>query len=337
MLGQYSLLKLYFLLKGLTMLRFGLAILPLFFAVEAHALTFKSGGSVNGGEPALNSAEIEAAIAACQSASPLLTSQEPMQVMSFNIRYDNSGDGKNNWKFRAPKVASMFQIHDVALGGLQEALHHQLDWLQEALPDYEFVGVGRDDGKTEGEYAPVFFRKAEFELLNSDTIWLSKTPNKPGSKGWDAALPRITTFATLRHKASDTKILLASAHYDHRGSRARVNSGKVIHDYITETLASEDLPLVILTGDFNDRPNSATTRAIENKNCLFDARRIATDVTGPNSTWNGFRTVAAYERLDYVFLNPSVPVMKHVIDDRRIENRYPSDHLPVIVSIGTPK
>ena len=318
------------------MLRFSLAILPLVFAFEAHALTFKSGGSVNGGEAAPNSEEIAAAIATCQSESTVSSSSELMQVMSYNIRYDNPGDGKNNWKYRASKVAGMFETHDVALGGLQEVLHSQLGWLQDALPDYEFIGVGRDDGKTEGEYAPIFFRKADFELLNTDTIWLSKTPNEPGSKGWDAALPRITTFATLRHKASDTKILLGSAHYDHRGSRARVNSGAVIHDYITEVLASEDLPMVILTGDFNDTPNSATTRAIETKNCLFDARRLAADVTGPNSTWNGFRSVAAYERLDYVFLNPAVPVMKHVIDDRRIEKRYPSDHLPVIVSISTP-
>ena len=319
------------------MVRFGLALVPLLFAFEAQALTFKSGGSVTGAQPAPNSAETEAAIAACQSDNTLSSTADPMQVMSFNIRYDNPGDGKNNWKYRAPKVAAMFTTHDVALGGLQEALHHQLDWLKQALPDYEFIGVGRDDGKTEGEYAPIFFRKADFELIKTETIWLSKTPNKPGSKGWDAALPRITTFATLRHKASSIKILLGSAHYDHRGSRARVNSGKVIHDYISEQLERDNPPLIILTGDFNDRPNSATTRSIENKNCLFDARRLATDIEGPNSTWNGFRSVAAYERLDYVFLNPSVPVIKHVIDDRRIEKRYPSDHLPVIVSIGTPR
>ena len=257
--------------------------------------------------------------------------------MSFNIRYDNSGDGANAWPNRTDKVARIFEKYDVALGGLQEVLHHQMEWLQGNMTDYEFVGVGRDDGKTQGEYAPIFFRKSEFELLKTDTVWLSQTPNEVGSRGWDAALPRITTFATLRHKASNRKILLGSAHYDHRGKGARKNSGAVIHDYITAQLATDDIPMIILAGDFNDLPNSATTRAIENKNCLFDARRMAKDVAGPNSTWNGFRSVAAYERLDYIFTNPASPILSHVIDDSRIDGRFPSDHLPVIISLGAPQ
>ena len=317
-------------------MRYALLALPILCAFEASALTFKSGQSVSGGDASTKiTPEV---IEACASDYYKQgTSAEALQAMSFNIRYDNPSDGKNNWQYRVPKVTAMFDKHDVDFGGLQEVLHHQLGELEQALPAYEFVGVGRDDGKTQGEYAPIFFRKADFTLLNSDTIWLSETPDEVGSRGWDAALPRITSFATLQHKASGAKILLGSAHYDHRGKGARRNSGAVIHDYISAQLGANDIEMVVLTGDFNDIPNSPTTKAIENKNCLFDARRMAQEKSGPNSTWNGFRSVAAYERLDYIFTNPATPILSHVIDDSKIDGRFPSDHLPVIISVGAPQ
>ena len=316
------------------MLRALVIITTAMLSFDAFALTFKSGQSLSGA----NSVKItDEVISACAGDGYNSAPSDTIQAMSFNIRYDNPDDGKNNWQYRVPKVTSMFEKHDVDLGGLQEVLHHQLTKLKETLPDYEFVGVGRDDGKTKGEYAPIFFRKADFEMLSSETIWLSETPQKIGSRGWDAALPRITTFATLRHKASGKLILLGSAHYDHRGQGARRNSGAVIHDFITKARAEQDIEMIILTGDFNDIPNSSTTRAIEAKNCLFDAKRMAKTTSGPNSTWNGFRSVTAFERLDYIFTNPATQIVSHVIDDSKIDGRYPSDHLPVIASIGAPR
>ena len=313
------------------MLRSLLAITAAMVSFEASALTFKSGQSLSGDDSVKITEDV---ISACAGERYKTAPTDTIQAMSFNIRYDNPGDGKNNWQYRIPKVTGMFDKHDVDLGGLQEVLHSQFLTLQKTLPEYEFVGVGRDDGKTKGEYAPIFFRKADYELLSSETVWLSETPEKVGSKGWDAALPRITTFATLRHKASGKLILLGSAHYDHRGKGARRNSGAVIHDYITKAREKQDIEMIILTGDFNDIPNSSTTKAIENKNCLFDARRMAEEISGPNSTWNGFRSVAAYERWDYIFTNPVTQIVSHVIDDSKIDGRFPSDHLPVIASIG---
>ena len=320
------------------MFRFVLCVLPLVIGIEAQALTFKSDGSVKGQNAAVPiTADMVAACATESHTAPATDMTENMQVMSYNIRYDNGGDGKNNWTGRAPKVASLFAKHDVDLGGLQEVLHNQMEWLQRNLTAYEFVGVGRDDGKQAGEYAPIFFRKSDFELVKTDTVWLSKTPDKPGSRGWDAALPRITTFAVLRHKASGKQILLGSAHYDHRGKQAKRNSASVIHDYISKQTAEMDSPLLILTGDFNDVSQSSAIRALENQNCLFDAHRLTDERSGPNSTWNGFRRIEGNRRIDYVFMNPVTPVLSHVIDDSKIDRRFPSDHLPVIVSMGTPQ
>ena len=302
---------------------------------QASALTFKSGQSVSGGTQKATISQDE--IDACASRDLTPDAAKTLSVMSFNIRYDNAGDGANAWPNRTDKVASIFTKYDVSLGGLQEVLHHQTEWLQANMTDYEFVGVGRDDGKTKGEYAPIFYKKSEFEMLNYDTIWLSETPDVPGSKGWDAALPRIATMALLRHKSSGTSLLLGSAHYDHKGTQAKRNSGLVIHDYITKALASHDIPLILLTGDFNDTPNTSTTGAIERTNCLFDSRRLTDVREGPNSTWNGFRSVAAFERIDYIFMNPALPVVSQVIDAERIDGGFPSDHMPVITTIKAPQ
>lgn len=302
----------------------------------AMALTFKSGQTISGGDASAPPITPDL-MAACEPANLTPHPTETLQALSFNIRYDSGDTGHNGWATRAPKVASIFAKYDVDFGGLQEVLHHQLDWLEENLPAYHFVGVGRDDGVEAGEYAPIFFRKDMFELIETDTIWLSETPTEAGSKGWDAALPRIATFATLRHKPSGVVMLLGSAHYDHRGTQARQNSGKVIQDYITAQRATYDMPLRVLVGDFNDIPNSSTTNAIERQNCLFDSRRMADNNIGPNSTWNGFRSIEAYRRIDYIFTNPALPVASHIIDDKRIKGGYPSDHLPVITVMSAPQ
>ena len=312
---------------------FGIILL----SCQASALTFKSGQSLSGAEQSGPAIITKEQIASCQKENGISTSSDSWQAMSFNIRYDNSGDGGNAWPKRTHKVAQIFSDHNVDLGGLQEVLDNQFTWLQQNLTDYEFVGVGRDDGKTKGEYAPIFFRKSKFDMLSFDTVWLSETPDVPGSKGWDAALPRIVTFATLRDKASDKIVLLGSAHYDHRGTQAKLNSGKVIQEYVSKKIASLNNPIVILAGDFNDTSNTGTTRAIENENCLLDSYRVTKDKSGPNSTWNGFRSVAAFERIDYVFTNQTLPILAHVIDDRRIDGGFPSDHLPVIVKLAAPK
>lgn len=262
-----------------------------------------------------------------------LEAEQSINVMSFNIRYDNLRDGLDNWKFRAKHVAEMFKKHDVAAGGLQEVQHHQLVWLKQALPDYDFVGVGRDDGKKKGEYAPVFFRKADFELLKTQTVWLSETPQKVGSKGWDAALPRIATFAVLKHKSAGITMLLGNAHYDHVGALARKNSGAVIHEYISDIRSEMKLPLLVVTGDFNCLPQSVPFKAIESGNVLFDTHSLTENRVGPNSTWNGFRAVQPDRRIDYVFVNKGITVLQHLTDAAKVNGRYPSDHLPVIVKI----
>src|SRR5690606_23660953 len=127
---------------------------------------------------------------------------QDLKVMTYNIRYDNKGDGVNQWSNRKSKVVTLIKKYDPDIIGVQEALHHQLEDLANALKQYTYVGVGRDDGKTKGEYSALFIRKKRFRISENSTFWLSTTPSVPGSKDWDAAITRIATWARLRDKKS---------------------------------------------------------------------------------------------------------------------------------------
>lgn len=121
-------------------------------------------------------------------------------VLSFNIRYDNPGDGENQWSFRKDKVADLIQFHEATIVGMQEALKSQIDDLQDLLPGFSWIGVGRDDGKEAGEFSPVFYKKDQLTLLKKGTFWLSETCDIAGSRGWDAACNRVVTWVFLKIK-----------------------------------------------------------------------------------------------------------------------------------------
>ncbi len=254
-------------------------------------------------------------------------------VMSYNIRYDNPGDSAHAWPFRKERVANLIQYHEADLLGLQEALEHQLVYLDSAMSEYAWIGVGRDDGKSGGEFSPVFYREAMFELLDWGTFWLSETPEKP-STGWDAALPRIVTWTHLQHKPSGDTIYYFNTHFDHRGELAREESAKLIRRKINE-IAGE-IPVVV-TGDFNAAPDSAPYRAMVGDQGIQDAM----DATilpheGAMSSFSGFLVTDGLQpnrRIDYVFVSPEIEVQKHAILTDHRDGAYPSDHLPVIARV----
>ena len=144
----------------------------------------------------------------------------PATVMTFNIRYDNPADGLDNWKHRRDAVARLIEEGKADVVGLQEVLASQLDDLKERLPEYEFLGAGRDDGKRKGEFSPLLVCEGSYKIGESGTFWLSESPETPGSKGWDACgLPRVCTWARLEGVADRRSLLAACTHFDHREPR----------------------------------------------------------------------------------------------------------------------
>ena len=131
--------------------------------------------------------------------SPLCQAQT-VTWATFNIRYDNPADQSNNWQFRKDTVTRFIKTQDMDIVGMQEVLHNQLEDLLQRLPGYKSIGVGRDDGKTKGEYAPILYKEDRFEVLDSNTFWLSQYPDSIGFIGWDGACTRIATWAKMKDR-----------------------------------------------------------------------------------------------------------------------------------------
>ncbi|MDA0348768.1 MAG: endonuclease/exonuclease/phosphatase family protein [Verrucomicrobia bacterium] len=256
-----------------------------------------------------------------------------IKVMSFNIRYGTAKDGDNSWAFRQDLVVETIQTFDPDLLGLQEVQKFQVDYLKEQLPDYDFYGVGRDDGLDKGEFAPVMFKKDRFEVVQSGHFWLSETPEVVGSKSWDAALPRIATWVLLRDKeAKSLQIIFGNTHFDHKGDKARLESAKLIRSRIDKVVP--DLP-VIVTGDFNTHdelePYEALVSSIGKSGAtLIDTYRVIHPEKGDfEGTFGGFKGNQNGNRIDWVITTQDVMTLNATINHTNNDGRYPSDHYPV--------
>jgi endonuclease/exonuclease/phosphatase family metal-dependent hydrolase len=173
---------------------------------------------------------------------------QSIDIMTYNIRYDNTGDGINQWGSRKEKVYSLIRKHDPEIFGVQEALHHQLQDLKTNLNGYDYIGVGRDDGKEKGEYSAIFYKKDRFKIKDSNTFWLSETPSVPGSKNWDAAITRVATWAVFSDKENKKDFMMINTHFDHIGKEARAKSAELLVAQADKLAKSTPL---IITGDFN--------------------------------------------------------------------------------------
>lgn len=259
-----------------------------------------------------------------------MTIAQNVRVITYNIRFNNPADGVNAWPNRSEQVAALLDFHDADIFGLQEALIGQIEDLQAQLPKMKWVGVGRDDGKKAGEYSPLFYDAEKYQALKQGWFWLSQTPEKPGL-GWDAACNRVCTWILLQTVKSDKKFLVFNTHFDHLGVQARNESAKLILRKIKE-LNPEKLP-VILTGDFNLTPEQTPISLIMQE--LKDSRSISKNLPyGPSGTFNGFEfTSPLKDRIDYIFVSKQIEVKRYAVLSDSKDQRYPSDHLPVLVSL----
>lgn len=260
-----------------------------------------------------------------------------LNVMTFNIRYNNPDDGENAWPQRRDLVAKTIRFYQVDLLGVQEALHEQMQDLSESLPEFKWIGAGRDDGKEKGEYSAIFYRPDRFKLLQQQTFWLSATPERAGSVGWDAAITRVCTWGQFRDQPTGKAFFIFNTHFDHIGETARRESAKLVLENIRRQAAAAP---AILTGDFNATDTSAVYQILSEgalapaapSHLLYDTRHISLlPHYGPLWTFHGFGKVAARPGIDYVFVTSGVKVLRHgTIAEGE---RYASDHLPVLAEL----
>ena len=249
---------------------------------------------------------------------------QDLSVISYNIRYNSSNDGADLWDLRKEELVGQLKQHAPSTFGLQEAMLVQMQYLDTELESYDYVGVGREDGDTAGEFSAIFYQKDRFEVRQSGTFWLSETPEKV-STGWDAALPRICTYAKFYDRELHQSFWHFNTHFDHMGEVARDESARLILTKIEELTNPEDR--VVVTGDFNAMPEDAPI--LRMKKAMDDPLETL-KLQGPLGTFSGFKLDAPLDRrIDYIFSQNLKPSSYQHLNERRANGRFISDHMAV--------
>lgn len=271
----------------------------------------------------------------CLAVAPSSEPSGSLRVMSFNVRNSNAHDGANAWPDRKALFVQTIRETNADLVGFQEVLFQQHEDIQNAFPDYTLVGVGRNDGKTAGEYSCIMFRNSRFDSLKSGTFWLSPEPDKVASVGWDAGLTRICTWVVLRDKSTGQEFLIANTHFDDRGELARRESAKLLIHQLPQIAGN--LP-IILTGDFNtteDDPCYQTLVSPSDPISLADSFREVHPTRSANeASFHGFRGATHGSRIDWILHSPRFATISAGIDHHHSpDGSYPSDHFPVTADL----
>lgn len=294
--------------------------------------------------PNLNAASGLCLLAVCFASlviqSPVIKAAE-VRVMSFNIRYGSAQDGENHWEKRKELVVQTIDAFAPDLLGTQETLGFQKEFLEEQLPQYTSLGVGRDDGGNTGEMTAIFYRTDRFERLDEGHFWLSKSPDVVGSKSWDSSLPRICSWVKLRDRQSDDQpILFVNTHFDHRGPEARKQSARLLREKIDELGQGF---ACILTGDFNAAPNSEPHRVLfadaepgkpSSVNLTDTFAKTHPQATGREASFSGFQSnITEGTRIDWIAVSPQWQIDAATIDRTQYDGRMPSDHFPITATL----
>ena len=254
-----------------------------------------------------------------------------INIMTYNIRLDTETDSINKWDNRKEGIVSLIKEEDIHILGIQEALPNQIEYLSQQLKNYDYIGEGRDGGSN-GEYSAIYFKSDNVVLEQEETFWLSETPEIP-SIGWDAAIKRIVTLGVFKIKNLEKKLIVYNTHFDHVGKVAREKSASIILNHISKN-NYQDKPTVVM-GDFNANPDESPIKLLSEQ--LQDSFKVL-PVKDPIGTFSGFDLCSKLlNRIDYIFTKKiNIIDYKH-IDKKLPSGLWPSDHLPILISISFEK
>lgn len=266
--------------------------------------------------------------------------------MSFNIRYGTANDGEDRWEKRRGLVMDVIRVASPDVLGLQEALRFQIDEIRKEFPEYAEIGVGRDDGKTKGEYSAVLYRTPRLTVSDgSGTFWFSDTPEKAASKTWGNGITRICTWAVLLDAAGGGKrFSVYNLHLDHQSEPSRQKSAALLAERLKGRPADLHLPTIVM-GDFNCGERSVAITSLTGVEVgLVDTLRVVHPMETNVRTFHAFKGVtdttgkggpqgALTEKIDFILVDDKWTVFEAAIDRTSREGRYPSDHFPVTARV----
>lgn len=254
-----------------------------------------------------------------------------LKIMTYNIRLDVASDGENAWPKRKDYFTSQIRFYSPDIFGVQEATPNQVIDIASALPNYNKFGIGREEGGL-GEASSIYYKKDRFKVEQSNTFWLSETPNVV-SRGWDAACNRVCTYGLFKDLKTKKTFWVFNLHLDHMGEVARVKGVELVLSKIKE-INTKNYP-AFLMGDFNSEPE--TKQIVEIKKVMDDTKDVSKEKPfGPSGTFNDFKhNEPVTLLLDYIFIskNSGLNIQKHAVLSDSKDLKYPSDHLPVLIEI----
>lgn len=254
--------------------------------------------------------------------------EETIKVMTFNLRFGTAPDGPNHWNNRKDMVLEVIKNYDPDLLGTQECLDFQAKYIAEQIPTYAVIGRGREkDGSS--EQTAVFYKKDLWDVLETKFLWLSETPEEPGSKSWDTACTRIVTWLKLKHRSSGKELLYINTHLDHKSKMARQKGAELISERVKQEGEGKT---VIITGDFNAVAENSEPWKIFANNGFNDSWLKAAEKVGPPVTWCGFKDPEpdSTNRIDWILYQGPIQPLKCETVVYKKDGRYPSDHFPVV-------
>jgi endonuclease/exonuclease/phosphatase family metal-dependent hydrolase len=274
--------------------------------------------------------EAIAAVAGRIDSAAAPAARNDLRVMTFNVRVRTFIDLFDNWTSRRDLLAQTVRQSDPDILGTQECLAEQSDYLRQELADYDFVGVGRDDGDRRGEMCALFFRRDRFEKIDAGHFWLSQSPDVPGSRSWGSAYTRMATWVKLRQRGGGPTVCIVNTHFDVFSARARLESARLVRSKIQSLAAG--LPCIVM-GDFNDSPGSEAYRELLVNGigpAMADAFRASNPISSAHEgTRHDFSGRTTGPRIDWIVVSREFQSVESSIVHASRNGKYPSDHFPV--------
>lgn len=256
------------------------------------------------------------------------SSNKKLRILSFNIRYGTAKDGENSWEKRKETLFELLKQEKADIIGLQEALRFQLDEIKSVLPFYAELGVGREDGKTDGEYSAILYLKNKFDAGENGYFWFSDKPQEPGSKTWGNNVTRICTWALLTDKTSKNSLYIYNLHLDHESQNSREKSA----DQLLKHIQGKKFP-VIVSGDFNAGEDNTAIKNILSAGLVDSFRKLHPGEKDVN-TYHAFEGTVTGDKIDFIFCSKELKIYGAEILRNNKEGKYPSDHYPINAVVG---
>jgi Metal-dependent hydrolase len=256
-----------------------------------------------------------------------------LPVMTFNLRTESGTSAKHAWESRSERAAEVIRQFGPLLLGTQEGSRSMLELLKEKLKGFRYIGQGRDGG-TNGEYSAIFYDSSLLDVVEEGQFWLSEQPDVPGSKSWDAAFPRICTWAQFQSIEQPAhQWLVFNTHLDHIGQQAREEGILLIAGAIGRMRAHTGLPAVLM-GDLNAAPDNPVIRFLCGEVTLKGYKmqlRNAFEAAAarPGATYHNFEGGEEGEPIDYIFATEEIRISQVQIVRSKVNGQFPSDHYPV--------